>query len=123
MFSKKPTTKSTADYSEEIYRLKLAINDAETIMVGAGAGLSTSGGLSYTGERFIKNFADFIAKYQFRDMYSATFYPYNSLEEYWAYMSRHIHLNRYGDVGIPFYVLSNLKIGRASCRERVFQPV
>lgn len=94
--------KSTSDYSEQIYKLEQAIKDAEAVVIGAGAGLSESGGLSYSGERFQSNFADFISKYRFRDMYSATFYPYNSLEEYWAYMSRHININRYAHpIGEP----------------------
>lgn len=94
--------KSTRDYSEQIYKLKQAIHAADAVVIGAGAGLSESGGLSYTGKRFEKNFADFISKYHFRDMYSATFYPYSTLEDYWAYMSRHININRYAQpIGEP----------------------
>lgn len=94
--------KFISNYSQQIERLKKSIDEADAILIGAGSGLSTSGGISYTGERFKKNFADFIAKYHFADMYSATFYPYESLEEYWAYMSRHIDINRYSaPVGKP----------------------
>lgn len=64
-------------------------------MIGAGAGLSTSAGFTYSGKRFEDNFPDFIEKYGFRDMYSAGFYPYDTLEEYWAYWSRYIFINRY----------------------------
>ncbi|MDR2905184.1 MAG: hypothetical protein LBU73_04440 [Helicobacteraceae bacterium] len=96
-------------YSEKIHKLKQAIDDAEKIVIGAGSGLSTSGGIAYSGERFQKNFADFITKYHFKDMFSATFYPYNSPQEYWAYMSRHIVLNRYAaPVGAVYYDLFNL---------------
>ncbi len=95
--------KSTPDISEQINRLKTAIDEAEAIVVGAGAGMSAAAGLIYSGERFNKHFADFIAKYRFADMYSATFYPYDTLEEYWAYMSRHIYENRYAHpVGEPY---------------------
>lgn len=87
--------KFTKDYSSDFDRLKKAINDIDTVVIGAGAGLSTSAGITYSGERFKKHFSDFIAKYHFADMYSATFYPYNTLEEYWAYMSRHIYYNRF----------------------------
>jgi NAD-dependent SIR2 family protein deacetylase len=105
----KPTKQSMDDCLEQINKIKEAINEADKIVIGAGAGLSTSGGLSYTGERFTKNFADFIEKYRFRDMYSATFYPYQSLEEYWAYMSRHIDINRYSPpVGKPYHKLLDL---------------
>jgi NAD-dependent SIR2 family protein deacetylase len=98
--------KSTSNYSEQIYKLEQAISNAEAVVIGAGAGLSESGGLSYMGERFQDNFADFISKYRFHDMYSATFYPYNSLEDYWAYMSRHINVNRYAQpIGKPLYKL------------------
>ena len=65
------------------------------MVIGAGAGLSASAGLTYSGERFEKNFADFIEKYRIRDMYSGGFYPFASLEEYWAWWSRHIMVNRY----------------------------
>lgn len=72
-------------------------------MIGAGAGLSTSAGFTYTGERFEKYFSDFIEKYGFRDMYSGGFYPFDSLEEYWAYWSRYIYINRYMDAPKPVY--------------------
>lgn len=79
----------------EIDRLKTALNEAEAVVIGAGAGMSAAAGLTYSGERFEKHFKDFIAKYRFADMYSATFYPYAAPEDYWAYMSRHICVNRY----------------------------
>jgi NAD-dependent protein deacetylases, SIR2 family len=71
------------------------INQAEAIVIGAGAGLSTSAGLAYSGKRFKKYFAEFIDKYGMEDMYSAGFYPFNTQEEKWAYWSRHIFYNRY----------------------------
>lgn len=72
---------------------------ADAIVIGAGAGISASAGMSYSGERFEKYFSDFHKKYGIRDMYSGGFYPYDTLEEYWAWWSRHIFVNRY-DVGI-----------------------
>lgn len=66
-------------------------------MIGAGAGLSSAAGLTYSGERFKKHFADFIEKYGFTDMYSGGFYPFESPEEFWAYWSRYIFINRYSD--------------------------
>ena len=83
------------DHDNEIARLREAIGSADAIVVGAGAGLSAAAGLTYAGERFKRLFADFVAKYRFRDMYSAGFYPFSSLEEHWAYWSRHIWCNRY----------------------------
>ena len=82
-------------YAKELDRLKEAIDAADAVVVGAGAGLSTAAGLAYSGERFERYFADFIAKYGFRDMYSAGFFPFQTLEEQWAYWSRHIWYNRY----------------------------
>ena len=82
-------------YAQAIAKLKEVIDDADAIVVGAGAGLSTSAGLTYSGERFERHFADFIAKYGFRDMYSAGFFPFPTEEERWAYWSRHIWYNRY----------------------------
>lgn len=95
MFSQRKILKSTKDYSAEIDRLKNEIETADAIIIGAGAGLSTAAGFTYSGERFEKYFSDFIEKYQFRDMYSGGFYPFESLEEHWAYWSRYIYINRY----------------------------
>lgn len=85
---------------ENLYR---ELRAAETVVIGAGAGLSTSAGFVYTGQRFRENFRDFEVKYGFHDMYSGGFYPYETLEEYWAYWSRYIYLNRYREVPKPVY--------------------
>lgn len=109
MFSRIPITKSTENYSEQIERLKKEIETADCILIGAGAGLSTSAGFTYDGERFEKSFSDFHQKYGITDMYSGGFYPYNSLEEYWAWWSRHIWINRYDSgVGKPYADLLEL---------------
>ena len=71
------------------------LQKAEAVLIGAGAGLSTSAGYRYDGPVFEQNFADFIARYHFTDMYTAGFFRFSSLEEHWAYWSRHIFLNRY----------------------------
>ena len=103
MFSKIWTTKSTENYSSQIEKLKKEFEAAETIVIGAGAGLSTSAGFVYDGERFRQYFSDFEEKYGFHDMYSGGFYPYNTLEEHWAYWSRYIYINRYMDAPNPVY--------------------
>lgn len=103
MFSKISITKSTETYSENIKRLKNAIKSADAVIIGAGAGLSTSAGFIYTGERFQKYFSDFAEKYGFSDMYSGGFYPYSTPEEHWAYWSRYIYVNRYMDAPKPVY--------------------
>lgn len=90
--------KSTKDYSSEIAKLKHEIETADAIVIGAGAGLSTAAGFTYSGERFQKHFADFIEKYGFKDMYSGGFYPFETPEEHWAYWSRYIYVNRYMNV-------------------------
>ena len=95
MYLRNWITTSTEPYSEQIDRLKNEIENADAIVIGAGAGMSTSAGFTYDGERFEKHFADFRQKYGITDMYSGGFYPYNSLEEYWAWWSRHIYVNRY----------------------------
>ena len=84
-------------------RLKASFADADAVVIGAGAGLSTSAGLTYSGERFQQNFGDFIEKYGIQDMYSGGFYPFQTLEEYWAWWSRHIMVNRYGKAPKPVY--------------------
>lgn len=73
------------------------------MVVGAGAGLSTSAGFTYAGPRFTEHFGDFIEKYGIRDMYSGGFYPFETPEEFWAWWSRHIFLNRYTDPPRPVY--------------------
>ena len=87
----------------EIEKLRKALQSADAIIVGAGAGLSTSAGFTYSGERFERHFADFIRQYGFTDMYSAGFYPFPSEEEHWAYWSRHIYYNRYVPAPKPVY--------------------
>ena len=79
----------------KIKQLRHALTEADAVIIGAGAGLSTSAGFTYTGERFHKYFFDFEEKYGFHDMYSGGFYPYDTLEEHWAYWSRYIYINRY----------------------------
>lgn len=76
-------------------RLKYEIENADAVLIGAGAGLSVSSGFTYSGSRFHRYFKDFEEKYGFHDMYSGGFYPYRTLEEYWAYWSRCIQINRY----------------------------
>ena len=88
---------------ESIKQLRRELNQAETVVIGAGAGLSTSAGFTYSGPRFDKYFGDFAAKYPFTDMYSGGFYPYDSLEVHWAYWSRYIWINRYTAAPKPVY--------------------
>ncbi|WP_230140466.1 SIR2 family NAD-dependent protein deacylase [Clostridium neonatale] len=101
--------KYTNDYWEQIRKLKNEIIHADAVLMGAGAGLSTSAGLEYSGKKFYDNFSDYEGKYGLHDMYSAGFYPYDTLEEYWAYWSRHVYLNRYQfEVGKPYLDLLKL---------------
>ena len=88
---------------KQIERLSQQLASSDAIVIGAGAGLSTSAGFTYTGERFVHYFPDFIAKYHFSDMYSGGFYLFDTLEEHWAYWSRYIFCNRYLDAPKPVY--------------------
>ncbi len=109
MYLKRKTGKSTSNYWDNIRKLRTVIGQADAIVIGAGAGLSASAGLEYSGKRFFDNFSDFADKYGLQDMYSAGFYPFETLEEYWAYWSRHIWLNRYqSNVGKPYTDLLSL---------------
>ena len=103
MFLKSLMNKSTEKYSDKIKKLKDEIVQADAVMIGAGSGLSTSAGFTYSGERFRKYFGDFAEKYEISDIYSGGFYPYPTLEEYWAWWSRHIYYNRYVDMSRPVY--------------------
>ncbi len=95
MFSRTATMKSTNVCWDQIEKASGKIRCADAVLIGAGAGLSASAGFTYSGRRFAENFPDFIEKYGFTDMYTAGFYPYETLEEYWAYWSRYILINRY----------------------------
>ena len=109
MFLRNLITTSTKSYLEQIDKLKKEIENADAIVIGAGAGMSTAAGFSYSGDRFEKYFSDFHKKYGFSDMYSGGFYPYETLEEYWAWWSRHIWINRYAiTVGKPYMDLLNI---------------
>ncbi len=103
MFSKTGTMRFTGNYWNNIEKLKMKIQTADAILIGAGAGLSASAGFIYSGKRFEEHFSDFIKKYGFEDMYSAGFYPFETLEEYWAYWSRYIYINRYEDAPKAVY--------------------
>lgn len=109
MFLKKPIMKSTRGFSNSIKQLSKSLSEADAIIIGAGAGMSTSARFTYSGKRFEAYFSDFIQKYHFQDMYSAGFYPYDTLESYWAYWSRYIYINRYDQpAGKPYEDLLEL---------------
>ncbi len=115
MHPKTTAIKSNNSYRDNIEcmnsieKLKQEIESTGTIVIGAGAGLSASAGFTYSGKRFEDNFPDFIEKYGFKDMYSAGFYPYQTLEEHWAYWSRYIYINRYMDAPkLVYHKLYNL---------------
>ncbi|MDD3745700.1 MAG: Sir2 silent information regulator family NAD-dependent deacetylase [Anaerostipes sp.] len=103
MFSKIWTKKSMSSYSDNIERIKEYIENTDAVVIGAGSGLSASAGFTYSGERFHKLFGDFAEKYSIPDMYAGGFYPFDTLEEYWAWWSRHIYYNRYIDAPKPIY--------------------
>lgn len=93
----------TGTRAEQLSRLKNEIDDADAIVIGAGAGLSTSAGLTYNGERFNRYFYDFAKAYGIRDMYAGGFYPFPDEETRWAWWARHIYYNRYIDAPKPVY--------------------
>lgn len=103
MYLHTPTQRSTGPSWAQIEPLRLALDRCDAVVIGAGAGLSVSAGFTYSGTRFEAHFADFQAAYGIRDMYSGGFYPFPTLEEYWAWWSRHILLNRYADPPKPVY--------------------
>lgn len=94
---------SQVPYPQQIQKASQWIEDADYILIGAGAGLSTAAGLTYSGSRFTDNFQDFIAKYNIKDMYSAGFYPFPSEEERWGYWSKHVMFNRILPPPLPLY--------------------
>lgn len=103
MFLQNKTKKYTEDYSDKIKLLKGKLSEADAVLIGAGAGLSTAAGFEYAGDRFNLYFADFEARYGFHDMYTGGFYPYETPEEMWAFWSRYIYINRYMNAPVPVY--------------------
>lgn len=92
------------NFSDRINKLRSLLEKAECVLIGGGAGLSAAAGLTYSGERFLKNFPDYIRRYGMKDMYSAGFYPFRTQEEKWAYWSRNILLNRWQPPALPLYI-------------------
>ncbi|MBQ8128750.1 MAG: hypothetical protein IJ175_00705 [Clostridia bacterium] len=96
-------SRGTGTRAEQIERLRAELKTADAIVVGAGAGLSTSAGFVYSGERFMRYFPDFAARFGITDMYSGGFYPFPDEETYWAWWSRNIYCNRYVMPPKPVY--------------------
>lgn len=90
-------TETKIEYKDKIEKIREKLAQADVVILGAGAGLSTSAGFVYNGMRFQHYFGDFAEKYGFSDMYSGGFHPYKTLEEHWAYWSRYIYVNRFMD--------------------------
>lgn len=88
---------------EQIQKIKSLISQADYILIGAGAGLSTAAGNTYSGERFEKNFKTFIDKYNFKDLYTSGFYNFETEEEKWAYWFKHIYIANTGLPVLPLY--------------------
>ena len=106
MFFSRLTRQSTQNFSAQVDKLRAALAEADAVVVGAGAGLSTAAGYTYSGPRFSRLFGDFAARYGFSDMYSGGFHPYDTLEEHWAFWSRYVMCNRYDP--IPGHVYQQL---------------
>lgn len=82
-------------FEERIEEFKNALESAEAVVIGAGAGFSDAAGIKYVGKRFTDNFQDFIKKYNMEDLYTSSFYPFKTQEERWAYWAKHVSLNRF----------------------------
>jgi len=91
------------EYNKRISEVKNLISKADYVLIGAGSGLSTAAGLEYFGESFEKNFKEFIEKYNFPDLYSASFYDFNTQEEKWAFFAKMIFLNRFNKEPLKLY--------------------
>ena len=91
------------NYIDRIEKAREAIKKADYIVIGGGAGLSDAAGLKFYGERFTSRFADFIEKYDMEDLYTSSFYPFETMEEKWAYWARHIYVNRFEVGATPLY--------------------
>lgn len=100
---RKPPHRLQTERRQEMHRLMERLGQADSVVIGAGSGLSTAAGYAYDGERLLRYFPDFVERYGFTDMYSGGFYPFDTPEEYWAYWSRYIWINRYGPMPSDLY--------------------
>lgn len=91
------------EYEEQIVQAAKAMEEADDILIGGGAGLSAAAGITYSGKRFTDNFPEFIEKYGMTDMYSAGFYPFPSEEARWGYWSKHVYINRIEPPALELY--------------------
>ncbi len=89
--------------NETLNNIKELIKQANCILIGAGSGLSTASGIDYVGDEFKKEFAPFIKKYGFTDLYTSSFYEFGTQEEYWAYWAKHINFSNIGRKGTELY--------------------
>ena len=96
-------TDDTGSREDNLRRLKKELEAADAVVIGAGAGLSTSAGLTYSGERFERYFFDFKERFGITDMYSGGFFPFPDEETRWAWWARHIYYNRYVEPPKPVY--------------------
>ncbi len=103
MFSSTKTVTSTSDWSERIAKTRQLIAEADHVIIGAGAGLSAAAGLEYSGELFEHEFREWILRYGITDLYSSSFYPFETEEERWAYWAKHIWFARYQPEAKPLY--------------------
>ena len=88
---------------DKIQQLRQLIADADYVLIGAGAGLSAAAGLDYAGEDFRREFREWINCYGITDLYSASFYPFETEEERWACWAKHIWFARYRPEALPLY--------------------
>ena len=103
MFSSTKTVTSISDWSERIAKTRQLIAEADHVIIGAGAGLSAAAGLEYSGEAFEHEFREWILRYGITDLYSSSFYPFETEEERWAYWAKHIWFARYQPEAKPLY--------------------
>lgn len=90
-------------YPERLKKACEWLREADFVLIGAGAGLTTAAGLQYDGPAFEKAFADMISRYDFTDLYTSSFYPFATDEERWAYWSRHVLYARFDPPALPLY--------------------
>lgn len=108
MFSKMKTSESIKTYSDNIQKAADLIKNSDKILIGAGAGMSASGGISYADEVLFKKWFPRYYSMGMRSLVDMQSIFWNVDEKnarsYWGYWANHIKHIRYDSPALKPYI-------------------